>query len=156
MLLWRGGCGTSCVALRQMQKSRTARHANAAAQTTSLVAFVEKVPETFRFVLCAHSFGGYISTALCNDPRVRPRVASLVLLSPCLGFPQERKPTEEETQNGWKRYIIDYAFDKFESQGGVVRTLRNWGSAGHFLAKKFIAAKFAVKEGGSSSPRSLR
>lgn len=47
-----------------------------------------------KVVWVAHSFGGYLSTAFTHE--VKDRIAALVLLSPCFGFPKSRMPHEDE------------------------------------------------------------
>ncbi|CAD7931165.1 unnamed protein product [Amoebophrya sp. A25] len=94
---------------------------------------------TDKFVLVAHSFGGYLSTALAGQ--IKDRIAGLVLLSPCFGFPKTRVPKESE--KGYTEKMSELAFGALESNagpGGVARLVG--GSFGGTMFRHWVRTRF--------------
>ena len=87
-----------------------------------------------KVVWVAHSFGGYISTAFCHT--IKDRLAALILLSPCFGFPKSRMP--HESDKGFRERMIEYAFDTFQNDGGPTATVKRMGWAGSQLFRRYF------------------
>ncbi|CAD7939970.1 unnamed protein product [Amoebophrya sp. A120] len=95
-----------------------------------------------KFVLVAHSFGAYLSTAFANE--VKPRVAGLILLSPCFGFPKSRAP--KETEKTYAESAIEALFDMLHSSGGPGAIARDTlgQSWGEYFFKGYLQRSFLV------------
>eukprot|EP00392_Amoebophrya_sp_AT5.2_P015098 g15289.t1 len=95
-----------------------------------------------KFVLVAHSFGGYLCTALANS--IKHRIAGLVLLSPFFGFPKSWQPKEDEQD--FRQRVIEAIFDIGEANGGmgVVKNLKNFGSWGDYFFRQWVRHRFAT------------
>ncbi|CAD7946728.1 unnamed protein product [Amoebophrya sp. A25] len=92
-----------------------------------------------QFVIVAHSFGAYVSTAFAHS--VQERVAALILLSPCLGFPRSRAINESD--KGIREHAIEYMMDAFDADGGPFATVKRFGWAGEFVMRRVLRQRLA-------------
>ncbi|CAD7939968.1 unnamed protein product [Amoebophrya sp. A120] len=131
----RGGAGPAAQATSTTSKSTSrGNNKNKKGRTGNNNKTYEK------FVLVAHSFGGYISTAFANT--VKDRLAGLILLSPCFGFPKTRMPKESE--KGYKEQMIEALFDGMSSSGGPSQIVKGMGSWGGYFFRSWVRTRFAT------------
>mmetsp|Transcript_11228 Transcript_11228/g.27450 ORF Transcript_11228/g.27450 Transcript_11228/m.27450 type:complete len:1042 (+) Transcript_11228:492-3617(+) len=93
-----------------------------------------------KFVLVAHSFGAYVGTAFAHT--VKERVAAIVLLSPCFGFPKSR--AHADSDKGLREHAIEYMMDVFEADGGPLATAKRLGWAGEFVFRKALRSRLSA------------